>query len=178
MCSLTPKPIVIQPADELGPYHRAEALRSLLMKHKPKRCVEVGSDAGAGAVFIAKHIKEWDGRLFCVDPWTDDVGRYERFCTNIWAYGMQDIVTPVRLSSVAAALKTNDLVDLVYIDADHSYEMVSLDLQHWYPHVKSGGVICGDDYGMRPVREAWGKFAEDIGLKIDSRDQVVFGVKE
>ena len=37
--------------------------------------------------------------------------------------------------------------DWVYIDADHSYESVKADLKHWYPQVKKGGFLCGDDYG-------------------------------
>ena len=40
----------------------------------------------------------------------------------------------------------DNFFDIVYIDASHDYESVKNDLNHWYPKVKSGGIICGDDY--------------------------------
>lgn len=40
----------------------------------------------------------------------------------------------------------NETFDIVYIDASHDYESVMADLQAWYPKVKKGGIISGDDY--------------------------------
>lgn len=37
-------------------------------------------------------------------------------------------------------------VDVVYIDADHKYEPVLADIRAWYPKIKDGGILCGDDY--------------------------------
>jgi hypothetical protein len=58
--------------------------------------------------------------------------------------------------------KFNDFkVDLVYIDADHSYEGVKADIEFWRGKTK---VIAGHDYGMahtkgvvKAVNEAFGK---------------------
>lgn len=36
--------------------------------------------------------------------------------------------------------------DVVYIDADHTLHGVLSDLIIWYPKVKSGGLICGNEY--------------------------------
>lgn len=36
--------------------------------------------------------------------------------------------------------------DFVYVDADHSYEGCLRDLTDWWPKVKPGGVLAGDDY--------------------------------
>ena len=46
---------------------------------------------------------------------------------------------------------TNDQIkdeslDLVFIDADHSYEAVSNDLPFWWKKVRKGGWLLGDDY--------------------------------
>lgn len=45
----------------------------------------------------------------------------------------------------AAAQLPNDL-DLVYIDANHTYEEVKKDMEAWYPKVRKGGILSGDDY--------------------------------
>jgi len=65
--------------------------------------------------------------------------------------------------------------DWVYIDGNHSYENVLEDLRHYLPFVKTGGLLCGDDYGSndsdpysnggpeRAVRE----FTEETGLEAE-----------
>lgn len=40
----------------------------------------------------------------------------------------------------------DEYFDLVYVDADHSYEGCLKDMQDWYPKVKKGGFLTGDDY--------------------------------
>lgn len=45
--------------------------------------------------------------------------------------------------------KDNSL-DFVYIDGDHSYEAVMDDIKTWFPKLKSGGVMAGDDYAESP----------------------------
>ncbi len=42
--------------------------------------------------------------------------------------------------------------DWIYVDGDHSYEFVKKDLELFFPKVKSGGYITGDDYVW------WGPF--------------------
>ena len=43
-------------------------------------------------------------------------------------------------------------LDFVYIDANHTYEAVTADLEAWSPKVKSGGVIAGHDYSVQPQK--------------------------
>jgi hypothetical protein len=37
-------------------------------------------------------------------------------------------------------------VDFVYIDADHSYDMIMLDVIKWGRKLRKGGVMSGNDY--------------------------------
>jgi len=64
--------------------------------------------------------------------------------------------------------------DLIYVDADHTYSACLRDIVDWYPKVKSGGFLLGDDY--RPgyktssgivfgVVEAVKEFAKNNNLK-------------
>ena len=47
------------------------------------------------------------------------------------------------------------------IDADHSYAAVQADAAAWWPKVRAGGYLCGDDYGnpgcaeVRPAVDEW-----------------------
>jgi len=56
-----------------------------------------------------------------------------------------------REDSLSAAARWDDgHFDFVFIDADHSYESVKRDITGWYPKVRSGGLLCGHDYGPPP----------------------------
>ena len=58
-----------------------------------------------------------------------------------------DNVEILRGPSVAMAQYVPDnSLDLVYIDACHSYECVMNDLKAWVPKVKTGGIIAGHDF--------------------------------
>ena len=45
----------------------------------------------------------------------------------------------------------DEYFDFVYIDADHTYESVLRDIRDWYPKVKKGGTLVGDDYRVLTV---------------------------
>jgi len=47
----------------------------------------------------------------------------------------------------------DDSLDWIYLDADHTHDAVAADLRAFYPKVKAGGIIAGDDYGTH----AWFK---------------------
>jgi predicted O-methyltransferase YrrM len=64
----------------------------------------------------------------------------------------------------------DEYLDAVYIDADHSYEGVKLDLNLSLKKVKKGGIIMGHDYTYDKfpgVVNAVNQFCEKNNLKID-----------
>ncbi|TAH33058.1 MAG: class I SAM-dependent methyltransferase [Alphaproteobacteria bacterium] len=113
-------------------------------------------------------------RLYLIDPWQFDEGivtigarhglppgiNMEKVddgagIENIYHYvakrfANQNNVQIMRHTSVDAAAKIQDAsLDWAYIDGDHSYQAVAQDLRAWHPKIKSGGVLCGDDYYWR-----------------------------
>lgn len=46
------------------------------------------------------------------------------------------------------------MVDAVYIDADHTFEGIEYDLEHWKNKIKPGGFIAGHDAGSPTVSQA------------------------
>ena len=78
-------------------------------------------------------------------------------------------VQVLRATSLEAAPQVQDgSLDWVYIDGSHYYEDVLDDLDAWYPKVKRGGIIFGDDYYWRDpdrnygVRQAVNEFREKV----------------
>jgi hypothetical protein len=72
-------------------------------------------------------------------------------------------------------VKDNSL-DIVYLDAGHSYEAVKQDLEAWIPKVKPGGVIAGHDfvnpaYGvLQAVNEASIGLATKVNMIPEDKD--------
>lgn len=50
------------------------------------------------------------------------------------------------LTTEMASQVQDNSIDLLYLDAGHSYEAVMADLKAWYPKVKDMGIIAGHDY--------------------------------
>ncbi len=68
-------------------------------------------------------------------------------------------------SVVAAGIFPDNYFDFVYIDADHRYEYVVLDIEFWLPKVKKGGILGGHDYGNEAgVKKAVDEWFEGIEL--------------
>lgn len=57
-----------------------------------------------------------------------------------------------RTDDVAESIKTK--FDIVWIDADHSYEAVTTDIKNYLSKVKKEGIICGHDYDFKGVKKA------------------------
>jgi predicted O-methyltransferase YrrM len=71
---------------------------------------------------------------------------YKQFMDNVGHYPNLRVH---RMSSEEAVKDFDDgSLDMVWIDADHSHEGCSRDIDLWLPKVKKGGLICGHDYGV------------------------------
>ncbi len=67
-----------------------------------------------------------------------------------------------KLSHEVAQFFKNNALDFIFIDAGHYYEAVKLDLESWFPKIRAGGILAGDDYDKFPgviqaVNEFFGK---------------------
>lgn len=131
--------------------------------------IEVGTHAGKSLMAVANL-----GRIVCVDTWADD-GIYEMFIANLVKHDLLGRVTPLRMSSTHAARVLSAAgvrADLVFIDASHDEQSVTLDIAAWTPVVRSGGIMCGHDYDpswpgvVAAVEKAFG---DRVGPKIDGQ---------
>lgn len=76
----------------------------------------------------------------------------------------------IRKDSMVAANDFADAsLDFVFLDADHTYEAVKLDIAAWMPKIKNGGYLCGHDYD-HPGFPSWGvkKAVDELALPIET----------
>ena len=74
---------------------------------------------------------------------------YRTFAANIVASGLQEMVLPLPLDSINAAevLQHHELrPDVLHIDGGHNFASVISDLRAWWPMLRPGGILLGDDY--------------------------------
>jgi len=137
-----------------------------------KRGAEVGVFDGRFSKIMVDTIPDLE--LYSVDNWVRAwvIGKLPAYQKLIH----QPKVKIVALDSVdASTLFEDEFFDFVYIDANHSYEMVKRDLEAWYPKVRKGGIFCGDDYynmpsGNRGVIDAVDEFAKNLGVELLTTD--------
>lgn len=174
--------IELLPFNDHGWFCNGEQIESLIKTHPIRTIIEVGSWLGCSTRFMASLLPE-GGKVYAVDHWLGSPEHqpgqyahhsslpilYEQFLSNVIHSKLTHVIVPIRLPSLEAALDPSlPLADLIYIDAGHDPESVYADLKAWYPRVRKGGVLCGDDWTWDSVRIAVEIFAEKKQLKIQS----------
>ena len=164
-----------------GWFHHGAKILELIGQHRPRVCVELGTWQGASAIPIARSIQRWRGTLTCVDTWSGQLNEHGGSlpgkapvmllsCARAMVdAGVSANVRLIPATTADAARVWSEPIDFLYIDADHSDDGVTADLEAWAPHVKSGGLIVGDDYGnaIYPgVQRAWDAFEQRHGLTL------------
>lgn len=134
--------------------------------------VEVGCYRGKSAAFMGVEIFNSGKkiRLDCIDFFTpqeniEGVPSITEVYENLSPlYEIVDYRL-IQGSSVDASKSYPDKsLDFVFIDANHEYESILADINHWTPKVKEGGVIAGHDFVhyypgvIKAVKESFDNF--------------------
>jgi hypothetical protein len=120
--------------------------------------IEVGSHQGRSTRTLGNNCP---GTVHAVDPWPDDgtvvspigskwrrdyLGVYRSFCRNLSDLIESKKVVPHR-GFFEEGMFPPDFADMVFIDGDHSAAGVLRDILIAQTVLKSGGLMCGHDYG-------------------------------
>jgi len=180
----------------------ADFVRSILDIVKPRLIIEVGSWKGDSATLMASYLaeKQIDGALICVDTWLGGIEHiscddpkwglkqfskygyptlYFNFLANMVHKNVHRLVIPIPNTSVIAGryLQSKKIsADLVYLDASHDEDDVYADLQAYWPLLKPGGVMLGDDWSTRwyGVICAANRFAREKNLTLQTAGEKWF----
>ena len=139
-------------------YIREKFFGAMIDKMGYKKGVEVGVDVGEFSVKLLSLCSL--EKLYGVDFWPDSFGsdyrpeffdkqgdnRYEQCQKALEPFIKEKRCELIKAKSVEAAqIFEDNSLDFVYIDGDHSLEVIN-DLIYWTPKVKIGGIISGHDF--------------------------------
>lgn len=128
-----------------------------LFDTKKIKIAEIGVEYGG---FTEQYFNE-ESEIHLIDMWTTEGNDYyfstregqveEGYRKVLSKYSDKKNVKIIKMKSSEASINyPNDFFDWIYIDADHSYESVILDIKCWFPKLKKGGIISGHDFDPSP----------------------------
>lgn len=111
--------------------------------------LEIGSWKGRSTKALLEYCK---GTVYAVDHWNGtetDTSKLAAFGLNVYDEFIKNVgiwsnLKVLRGDSIKMANQFSDKVDMVFIDADHTYESCKADIEAWLP--KCNKIICGHDY--------------------------------
>jgi predicted O-methyltransferase YrrM len=112
--------------------------------------VELGSWKGRSTAWLAAGARLAGARVHAVDPHSGSreepsARTLDEFRRNLERAGLADAVAPLVMTSKDAARILTGPVELLFIDADHSYEGVRADAELWLPRVVEDGTVMFHD---------------------------------
>lgn len=137
--------------------------------------LEVGTLFGMGSSKIILSSPNV-ARLYCVEPFFADAPDYDkgREYDNLGKtmraldeHGKRAVLI-VAESIQAAPMFADGSLDMVFIDGDHRYSRASRDIDLWWPKLRRGGMMCGDDMDA----DDW----DEAHIEIDYMEQKHHGV--
>jgi len=133
--------------------------------------VEIGSFKGKSTAYMCVEIANSGKRIRfdCIDPmkplshYSASAESQPEEWQDYHIEGFHERLTPVAglynlhamTSEEAVKLYEDNSIDFLLVDGDHSYQGVIKDIQNFFPKMKSGGLIVGDDAWSPDVAQAF-----------------------
>ena len=169
------------------------ATEFLIKKFNVKIAAEIGVARGHHSAHLLEAIP--DLKLYSIDPWgfylkehlamygyhtlADDEKIYQQAAEMLKPFGQRSKI--IRSTSARAAPLITEPLDMIFIDADHTYESVKRDIGLWWDKVKVGGIISGHDYGhshQPGVKKAVDEYFGHKGLNINQAAGSVWWIEK
>jgi predicted O-methyltransferase YrrM len=148
-----------------------EALRDLAIAEGAERTIEAGLALGLSALFLCQAVLERGGRHVAIDPFQEESWNGAGLRTLRDA-GVEDVVEVIDEESQLALprlVAEGRRFGFAFIDGDHRFEGVFLDLYYMTRLVEPGGVVVVDDMWMPSARMAVAYVERNLGAALDPR---------
>ncbi len=144
-------------------------LRDLAIAEGATRTIEVGLALGMSALFLCQAVVRRGGRHVAIDPFQRESWNGAGLRTLREA-GVEDLVEVVQEESQLALprmVSEGRVFDFAFVDGDHRFEGVFLDLYFMTRLVKPGGLVVVDDMWMPAVRLAVRYVEKNLGVMVE-----------
>lgn len=148
---------------------QGEALRDLAIAEGAERTIEVGLALGMSALFLCQAVLARGGRHVAIDPFQAESWNGAGMRTLREA-GVEELVEVIEEESQLALprlVAEGREFDLAFVDGDHRFEGVFLDLYFMTRLVRPGGLIVVDDMWMPAVRTAVAYVEKNLGVSLE-----------
>lgn len=136
---------------------RKEFLRYLIEKNNFDTMIEVGIDTGKSTFYLLDNIPNL--KIIAIDIDT------KKFYNEHTKEKYGDRLVPMEGFSYIVADQIKDQsADLVFIDADHSYESVKKDILKFTPKLKTNGLLTGHDIDYPGVNKAVNELIKEFDV--------------
>ena len=166
--------------------------------------VEIGSSSGRSTICLAKGSKSGGNMtVYAVDPhngggttpdptWWDtnhdgtpdrkyyiNQGKsFQPFREKLLEHRVDDIVAPmVDYSELIYKKRWIRPIELLFIDGDHRYNYVKMDIEMWGKHLVGGGIILMHDSSCPGVRRVINELIMTDPRFVDVKESPIFNVK-
>jgi predicted O-methyltransferase YrrM len=151
---------------ESGP---GAALRDLAVAEHVERTIEVGLALGMSALFLCQAVVERGGRHVAIDPFQRESWNGAGLRTLREA-GVEDLVEVIEEESQLALprlVSEGRDFDFAFVDGDHRFEGVFVDLYYMTRLVRPGGLVVVDDMWMPAVRTAVAYVERNLAARLE-----------
>jgi predicted O-methyltransferase YrrM len=133
-----------------------EALRELAMAEGAARTIEIGLALGISALFLCQAVLDRGGRHTAIDPFQEESwnGAGLRTLRDAGVTDVVDVIEEESQLALPRMVSEGREFDLGFVDGDHRFEGVFLDLYYMTRLLRPGGVVVVDDMWMPSVRVA------------------------
>ena len=158
---------------ELAPHSieraQGEALRDLAVAEHAQRTVEVGLALGMSALFLCQAVLRHGGRHVAIDPFQRESwnGAGVRTLREAGVEGLVDVIEEESQLALPRLVGEGREFDFAFVDGDHRFEGVFLDVYYMARLVRPGGLVVVDDMWMPAVRMAVAYVERNLGVTLE-----------
>jgi predicted O-methyltransferase YrrM len=147
---------------------QGEALMRLATAEGAERTIEVGLALGMSALYLCQAVQGRGGRHVAIDPFQRESwnGAGRRTLRDAGVEDMVEVIEEESQLALPRLVRERREFGFAFIDGDHRFEGVFLDLYFMSRLVTPGGLVVVDDMWMPSVRLAVAYVERNLGLTL------------